>query len=285
MLWSSTFFSKPERTQTDAAENCRVTKEIYWYTKIAYRCVLKRKFPQGSSSMMTKFKFAKKGKINKNQSLILFFGQFWQLQFWITSRSGHDDHHHSLKRSLLRTQDFQLSKCLSIFPNRKTIGGNNKIQRTWAYQPNRIWLNLNFSVFHVTEESGRKWSPTRAVDIWGRRGRGATGHMSGDQEFFFLLSFLIRVAPPWFAPRYIAGVCRIVRARNSEHASRPSWRACQSISICRRHDTASYLFVSFSGLHLIGLLEWFFYSAYYYHSTAWRIIQHRTLLPEINIEI
>lgn len=171
-------------TRTDAAGNCRVTKEIYWYTKIAYRCVLKRKFPQGSSSMMTKFKFAKKGKINKNQSLVRFFGQFWQLQFWITSRSGHDDHHHSLKRSLLRTQDFQLKSVCQFFRTEKQLGviikfselGRiNQIGFGW------IWI---FRFFHVTEESGRKWSPTRAVDIWGRRGRGATGHMSGDQEFF-----------------------------------------------------------------------------------------------------
>jgi hypothetical protein len=63
------------------------------------------------------------------------------------------------------------------------LGRINQIGFGW------IWI---FRFFHVTEESGRKWSPTRAVDIWGRRGRGATGHMSGDQDFFFPALFFYK---------------------------------------------------------------------------------------------
>ena len=101
-------------------------------------------------------------------------------------------------------------------------------------------LNLIGDLFTFNDRRrGRKRSPTRAADIWGRRGRGATGHVSRSEFFFFFFFFFLNNTCSSLIRSSIAGVYRILCVSDSEHASRPL--TCQSI--CRQHCTIySFLF-------------------------------------------
>jgi hypothetical protein len=102
-----------------------------------------------------------------------------------------------------------------------------------AHQLNSIGDLFTFN----DRRRGRKRSPTRAADIWGRRGRGATGHVSRSGLFFFF--FFLNNTCSSLIRSSIAGVYRILCVSDSEHASRPL--TCQSI--CRQHCTIySFLF-------------------------------------------